>query len=1077
MLKRIRAAMSWLIVATLIGVTPGLECYRAVALTVQSAPVGRISGPRMAKGFSLPRGLSATGGSLRLPFSGFESLTVSPSLKGDVAVNPTAQGAALAVEPSRGLGVASFIAMDGAAVAAPSWTKGVSESIFSRLAQAVPDFSKTGLAESSLAHDDFMSRIGAFKSRQDDGSFLAATAETRGFSLAKGSKKRAAKAHTPESETSLEVDATHQGDKTVNPHFDENADHSHLSAGGPDAAPTSEFGGGAGQSNLFALSIAGAVALFHFSSPLLAVAVVAPITLFLLLAHEIGHAWMANRLGDSTAKDEGRMSFNPKNWSKHFSWKRTILPLVASIALIGLPVTAAVPVNVKFKGNDAVGKTALTAFAGPAVNITLALLGAALYAGLAATGLGGAMAGGLLAGSLLAQAVAIFTFLNVTLALGNLLPVSVLDGSHILRWFLGKIGLDGLAYRIDARTQKLNQTRGGQVRMAIVVIALSVLMFFPIAWVTGWLLSAGTAVAGVQLAAACLPFVAALGLMTATTSAEKAPEEKNPVPTTAAATAAPVTLIVKLEGAKTPISRFLHLDLIEPTRTAEFDGAQQAMFRELEAAGLKAETLKAHQAWPVAIYDRINAATLRVDASKAAQLRALLEQQGYKVWDNSKRRIVDPIVIKPENMDPSLRGGVTLDENLKITKAVSVQAIGKTRWGEPDLGFIARLAAKLTKLAIPQPAIGVIDTGADLKHPLLKRVKAMVNATSGPNVDDNGHGSWVSSMILNFAPWLKNLTHYKTFEGGGATLDDILKALTLAGNDGNLVISNSWGSDDGDPTGPDSQLVLKLAQEGHIMVFAAGNSGSGADTIGSPAIVQYKDDKTGAIRVMAVAAADRAKKIAYFSSRGPGSQKTKSYPEWPHRPDLTAIGYNVEGAWPTDVGGADRTDPVLGPMRAISGTSMSTPGVAGALALLLMMFGVTEKGEKADAVVNAVMGTLEDIKQDRDAQGEGFLDVEAAYKKLSETMTPVRPNRAARFFFRLSARAAERGARLRAWRAVPAAARERYRTYQIAAKHYGSGKNYDVALRKLAELEEQYPILAEGLSLLDRICCVFGGGR
>jgi len=45
------------------------------------------------------------------------------------------------------------------------------------------------------------------------------------------------------------------------------------------------------------------------------------------------------------------------------------------------------------------------------------------------------------------------------------------------------------------------------------------------------------------------------------------------------------------------------------------------------------------------------------------------------------------------------------------------------------------------------------------------------------------------------------------------------------------VISNSfWGSDDGDPKGPDSQLVLQLAKEGHVMVFAAGKRRPGRPT-------------------------------------------------------------------------------------------------------------------------------------------------------------------------------------------------------------------------------------------------------
>ena len=167
------------------------------------------------------------------------------------------------------------------------------------------------------------------------------------------------------------------------------------------------------------------------------------------------------------------------------------------------------------------------------------------------------------------------------------------------------------------------------------------------------------------------------------------------------------------------------------------------------------------------------------------------------------------------------------------------------------------------------------------------------------------------------------------------------------------------------------------------MVFAAGNASSGKNTIGAPAIVTYKDPATGAIRVVSVAAAGRDKKIAYFSSRGPGSPKTSKDPNWKgQRPDATAIGYNIEGAWPANLGDADRTDPEKGTVKAISGTSMSTPGFAGAISMLTMLFGVTEKGEKLDAIIVAVMSTLENTGQGVNNEGQGFLNVSAAYEAL-----------------------------------------------------------------------------------------------
>ena len=62
-----------------------------------------------------------------------------------------------------------------------------------------------------------------------------------------------------------------------------------------------------------------------------------------------------------------------------------------------------------------------------------------------------------------------------------------------------------------------------------------------------------------------------------------------------------------------------------------------------------------------------------------------------------------------------------------------------------------------------------------------------------------------------------------------------------------------------------------------------------------------------------------------------------------------------------------------------------------------MMFGVTAKGAKLDAVVNAVMSTLEKTGQSRDIEGEGFINVQAAYEALKAAMAPVRPNFLARF--------------------------------------------------------------------------------
>lgn len=472
------------------------------------------------------------------------------------------------------------------------------------------------------------------------------------------------------------------------------------------------------------------------------------------------------------------------------------------------------------------------------------------------------------------------------------------------------------------------------------------------------------------------------------------------VPAPAAVQGQPADIVVVFKGAV--VSQDIHLSLINVRArngVGLYAQAEQALLGQMNQAGLDAQTLAAHQAAPVASYRRINAATLRVDSERADDFIALLRARGHAVFSNERRKIITPVPLNPETVDPQARGAVSMPETLRITKTEKVHKTAEGRWGPPDLGRASSLVLRLAGAAAPQPPVAVIDSGAETTHPLIRRVKKVVNLTNGKNEDDIGHGTWVTSMVLNFAQWLKNLTHYKAFVGGSASLDDILKALTAAANDGNIVISNSWGSDDGDPESPDSLLVRKLAEEGHIMVFAAGNEGPGGNTIGSPAIVYYKEARTGALRVISVAATDRDKKVASFSSRGPGSGKTKKKPGYPFRPDLSSVGHYKEGAWPKALGG-DRNDPVFGPLRAISGTSMSTPDVAGAIALLCMLLGVTTRGEKLDAIVNALMATLEKTGQQPVAEGQGFLNVEAAYAALAETFKPLAPGFAARLALR-----------------------------------------------------------------------------
>lgn len=135
--------------------------------------------------------------------------------------------------------------------------------------------------------------------------------------------------------------------------------------------------------------------------------------------HEAMHAWTAHKLGDTTAKDEGRLTLNPL---KHIDVMTTIgLPLV--LMLLGLPpifIARPVPfdpLSVRFGDMGA----ALVALAGPFSNLGLAAL-TALFLRLTGNALDFDTV----------NILAIFLQVNVGLFVFNMIPFPPLDGSRLL---------------------------------------------------------------------------------------------------------------------------------------------------------------------------------------------------------------------------------------------------------------------------------------------------------------------------------------------------------------------------------------------------------------------------------------------------------------------------------------------------------------------------------------------------------------------------------------------------------------------------------------------------------------------
>jgi Zn-dependent protease len=160
------------------------------------------------------------------------------------------------------------------------------------------------------------------------------------------------------------------------------------------------------------------------------------VLLFAISVHESAHAWMANRLGDPTAKMMGRISLNPL---VHIDLFGTIL-LPAMLIILGFPpfgYAKPTPVdNRNFK--NLVRDDILTAVAGPVSNFLTALISViclALVLHGSSGGISPFFRGTDVAGPL-AKMFELAILINVILAVFNLIPLPPLDGSHVIRHFL-----------------------------------------------------------------------------------------------------------------------------------------------------------------------------------------------------------------------------------------------------------------------------------------------------------------------------------------------------------------------------------------------------------------------------------------------------------------------------------------------------------------------------------------------------------------------------------------------------------------------------------------------------------------
>jgi Zn-dependent proteases len=145
-----------------------------------------------------------------------------------------------------------------------------------------------------------------------------------------------------------------------------------------------------------------------------------------LTVHEFAHAFTAYKLGDNTAKEQGRVTLNPL---KHIDWLGFFLIVIAGFGW-AKPVLFN-PDNLKKKHRDEI----LIAIAGPLSNFVLALLFFVIARGLYTTEYFQTTQAGLWAINLLI----VWGVINFGLFVFNLIPLPPLDGSHLYLSYLKEI--------------------------------------------------------------------------------------------------------------------------------------------------------------------------------------------------------------------------------------------------------------------------------------------------------------------------------------------------------------------------------------------------------------------------------------------------------------------------------------------------------------------------------------------------------------------------------------------------------------------------------------------------------------
>jgi subtilisin len=281
--------------------------------------------------------------------------------------------------------------------------------------------------------------------------------------------------------------------------------------------------------------------------------------------------------------------------------------------------------------------------------------------------------------------------------------------------------------------------------------------------------------------------------------------------------------------------------------------------------------------------------------------------------------------------------------------------------------------------------VAVLDTGVNINHKdLVGQADQCKDFTlrdtpllNGSCNDKNGHGTHVAGSVLahggdgtgiyGVAPEA-NLWAYKVLnDRGSGYSDDIANAINHAADEAsrlgeNVIISMSLGSS------TKNSLIANAVDyaysKGVLVIAAAGNDGSGDNTIGYPGAL---------VNAVAVAALENVQqngtyRVADFSSRG-NSATDGDYVIQERDVEISAPGRAIESTWSD------------GSYNIISGTSMATPHVSGLAAKIWAanpnMSNVALRTELQNrAKLNDIKGGIGAANGDDHASGFGFARVQ-----------------------------------------------------------------------------------------------------